>query len=58
MGADGKKCGVKAGFVSGALKSFYPKSSTSTPSVSYHFKCHHQLSNQMPPPGGVIYLTL
>jgi len=28
---DGKKCGVKA--VSGAFKSFYPKSSTSTPST-------------------------
>jgi len=27
-------------------------------SVSYHFKCRHQLSNQMPPPVGVIYRTL
>ena len=37
---DGKKCGVKAGFVSGAFKSFYPKSSTSTPSTHAHTLPH------------------
>ena len=32
---DGKRCGVKAGYVSRAFKSSYPKSSTSTPSTQH-----------------------
>jgi hypothetical protein len=41
---DGKKCGVKAGFVSGAIKSFYPKSSTSTPSTHAHTLPHRRIT--------------
>jgi ornithine carbamoyltransferase len=44
---DGKKCGVKAGFVSGAFKSFYPKSSTSTPSTSAHTLLHRHAARSL-----------
>ncbi len=40
-----KKCGVKAGFVSGAIQSFYPKSSTSTPSTHAHTLPHRHAAH-------------